>query len=86
MEGHPCCLWSPCFSDVVTVAVYSAVADVCDADVGAPVFMQVCITSLLLMLSYDAVVYPFALLQASILLITTPLLLASIPSLRPTVV
>ncbi len=41
------------------------------------------LASLLLTASYAVAVYPFALLQASFLLITTPLLLASIPSLRP---
>jgi hypothetical protein len=80
---HPCCLWSPGFSDIVTVAVFLNVANILDAAVGAPVFMQVCMTSLLLMLSYDVVVYPFALLQASFLLITTPLLLVSLPLLCP---
>jgi hypothetical protein len=57
MEGHLCCLCSPCFSGAVNVAVYIAVADVLDAAVGAPVFMQVCMASLLLMASY-AVGYP----------------------------
>jgi hypothetical protein len=83
MEGQFCCLWSPCFSDVVTVAVCIAVADVLDAAVGAPVFLQVCMASLLLMASYAVAVYPFALLQVSLLLITTPLLLVSLPLRRP---
>jgi hypothetical protein len=68
---------------VVTVAVYLAVAtDVLDAAISAPVFLQV-LASPLLMAFYAVAVYPFALLQASLLLITTPLLLLSLLFLRP---